>query len=856
MGDTLSAYAPVDAVGWTVTAEVSAQEALSGFRDLRSTVLSVAGGLALVLMGGIAVLARTTHQQRVARRDLVEREAQTRGILEAATDAFVTMDAAGTISGWSGQAYEVFGWTQDEALGRSLSETIIPPSYRAQHEAGLAHFLATGEGPVLSQRIEITALHRDGREFPVELAIWPTHSQDQEAWTFSAFVHDISDRKAAETELATARDQALETSRLKSEFLATMSHEIRTPMNGVIGLTGLLLDTQLSEVQRHHAEGVRASGEALLSIINDILDFSKIEAGKLELETVDFDVAHAVEDVAALMAESARAKDLELVAYCGPEVPTALRGDVGRIRQILLNFAANAVKFTAAGEVVLRAGLAEGPRAGRVTIRFEVVDTGVGVDAATAERLFEPFSQADASTTRRYGGTGLGLAICRRLAEAMGGTVGVDSQPGRGSTFWLRLPLAEASAPIAALDAGAHALEGRRVLVVDDNETNRLVLASQLLAWDIRADLACDAAEALRHIRHAAAEARPYDLALLDMAMPDMDGMELAAMVSSDPDLCSVRLLLLSSVSVEAAAAAGAGFAARLTKPVRLSLLYEAMVHAITPGPDGAASSPPSTPVAFPQSKGTLLIVEDHSINQQVAKGIVAKLGYGCDVAADGREALAALERRSYDAVLMDCHMPEMDGFEATSEIRRREAGERHVPIIAMTAGAMAEDRDKCIEAGMDDYVSKPVKEGALESVLNRWVFGAEPTLHEEDSGAGPADDVLDAGQLEGLRQLAGLSEDPNFFRGLVDQYLDRAGVQLEALRLAAASGDAPGLGAVGHGLKGASLTMGAKGVAAACELVESSVARGVVAQTEALDRVHEELERATQALRVEARRS
>ncbi|MEJ7764955.1 MAG: ATP-binding protein, partial [Acidimicrobiales bacterium] len=353
-GDMLSAYAPVEGVGWTVTAEVPAQEALSGVRELQATVLSVAGGLALVLTIGTVVLARALRQRRAAQRDL-----------------------------------------------------------------------------------------------------------------------------------AAARDQAIDMSKLKSDFLATMSHEIRTPMNGVIGLTGLLLDSQLSETQRHHAEGVRASGEALLGISNDLRDFSKSEAGKLELETVDFDLTHALEDVAALVAESARAKHLELVAYCHPDVPTALRGDVGRIRQILLNFATNAVKFTAAGEVVLRAGLDEGSSAGRVTVRFEVVDTGVGLDT-TSERLFEPFSQADASTTRRYGGTGLGLAICRSLAEAMGGSVGVDSQPGHGSTFWLRLPLAEASEPIAVPDTAAHTLEGRRVLVVDDNQTNRLVLASQLLAWDIR----------------------------------------------------------------------------------------------------------------------------------------------------------------------------------------------------------------------------------------------------------------------------------------------------------------------------------------------------------------------------------
>jgi CheY-like chemotaxis protein len=400
---------------------------------------------------------------------------------------------------------------------------------------------------------------------------------------------------------------------------------------------------------------------------------------------------------------------------------------VGRLRQILLNFATNAVKFTEAGEVVLRADLDGDPSAEQVMVRFEVSDTGIGVDLATAERLFEPFSQADASTTRRYGGTGLGLAICRRLADAMGGTVGVDSRPGPGSTFWLHLPLAPASEPVVPTDRSPHLLSGRRVLVVDDNQTNRLVLASQLRAWNITADVTANAEEALECLRRAATGTEPYDMAVLDMAMPAMDGLELAAIIRSDPELASVRLLLLSSVSVEAEAAARAGFEARLTKPVRLSSLYDALVRAVSPAPTKAdrAAAPPPGPV--PGSRGVILVVEDNAINQEVAKGIMAKLGFGSDVAADGVEALEALERRSYDAVLMDCHMPEMDGFEATAEIRRREASRRHVPIIAMTAGARAEDRERCLAAGMDDYLAKPVKSRELAAVLDRWMAAARP---------------------------------------------------------------------------------------------------------------------------------
>jgi CheY-like chemotaxis protein len=396
-----------------------------------------------------------------------------------------------------------------------------------------------------------------------------------------------------------------------------------------------------------------------------------------------------------------------------------VRGDVGRLRQILLNLASNAVKFTSDGEVVIRAVLGT-PVADRAAVRLEVVDTGIGVAPATAGRLFEPFSQADASTTRRYGGTGLGLAICRRLAEAMGGTIGLDSEVGRGSTFWLELPLERAQDPSPKPVAPTRPADGLRVLVVDDNQTNRLVLGAQLLAWNISADVAPDGFVALQRLRHAHAAGRPYDLALVDMAMPGMDGLELARTVAADPVPRSVRLVLLSSVVVEAEEATRAGFVLRLTKPARLSQLHDALARAMAPPPEPATPAPRTPAGHAGGARGRLLVVEDNAINQAVARGMAAKLGYDCDVAGNGIEALAALQRRRYDAVLMDCQMPEMDGFEATAEIRRGPSSTRSVPIVAMTAGALVEDRDRCLAAGMDDYLTKPIKSRDLDAVLNR----------------------------------------------------------------------------------------------------------------------------------------
>jgi PAS domain S-box-containing protein len=657
----------------------------------------------------IALLLETNRLSRI----LADSERRLRGVVDGVADALIAVDARGAVASVNPAAAALFGFAAGELHGAPISR--ILPDY------------ASVAGAAESAVVETTGRDARGTLFPVEFVRGRDATQFGET---SIIVRDITHRKRADEAIRAAHDRAVEAAEVKAQFLATMSHEIRTPINAVVGMSELLLQTPLGDEAREYAVTVRDSAESLLAIVNDILDFSKIEAGRMELDSIPFAPLVAVENATDILAAAARKKGLSLSTYVAPDVPRRVLGDADRLRQILLNLIGNAVKFTAAGSVTVRAFVERTEGDHTSVVRFSVTDTGPGIAAEVAAHLFEPFRQADQSTRRRFGGTGLGLSISRRLVELMGGKIGFESSAGRGATFWFTVPFERVDD--GTLERGA-AVHGARILVVDEESVARQVIDQYLLAWGAVASSTGNAAHALELAKAANARGGPFDAVLVDRnAGGDAYAFiaRLRTVVGGDP----VPVILISAGEETAADARARGFSTVVRKPIRQGALYDALGNAVRgtvaekprpPAQHNGATALPAPP-APTNGRGVLVLVaEDNPVNRKLALQQMKKLGYVAYAVTDGREAVDAVTHGDYDIVLMDCQMPEMDGFEATREIRRREAQRGgHVPIVAMTANALEGDREACLAAGMDDYLAKPVQLASLRETVERYTSG------------------------------------------------------------------------------------------------------------------------------------
>jgi two-component system sensor histidine kinase/response regulator len=833
--------------------EVRLQTAADGYRWFRrrGTAERDANGRPVRMSGSI----HDIHQQKLAEDALKLAQRRFERAINGTQDGLWELEAGG-VAWCSPRLGELLGFGPDEFASDThfLRMFLHPDDANAVALATQAHFqqeqpydveirLRTKSGEYRWYRARATA-ERDSTGRPLRL---------------SGSLQDVSEARAARDELMRATQAAEAANSAKSEFLANVSHEIRTPMNGIIGMTGLLMDTALDRTQRDYAETIRGSADSLLIVINDILDFSKIEAGKLDIEAIELDLRSNVEDVGSTLAFQAAAKNLELVVHVHPEVPDRVIGDPQRVRQCLINLVGNAVKFTRSGEIVIEVRCV-GRRDGKVLTQFEVRDTGIGIAQSTLQTLFQPFVQADSSTTRHFGGTGLGLSIVRRLVEMMGGQVGVESEVGKGSTFWFMLPLHPAEESSLHPPVNLTRL-GRRILVVDDNETNRRVLAGQLMHASFEVSLASSGDEAMQMLRQAASVEQPFEVVLADYELHDIGGEALGEAINSDPQLSKARVVLLTSLDRhgDIKRFASMGFAGYLTKPIRARELFECMDRVLSR--DSKEWHMQSQPIVTKgmlisrdsgkRYSGSVLLVEDNPVNQKVAVRFLERMGCRVRVADNGAEGVRAYQEMAFDIVLMDLQMPVMDGLTATRRIREIETGGRATPIVALTANAMAGQLERCMEAGMTDFLTKPLDIGRLHETLERFGLRADSATETgaDASSSGVGGVPVDLGRLHEVTE-----GDAAFAYELAQTFVSSGAQVMQEVRDAMGAFDRPALGRAAHKLKGASSNVHAVVLRDLSHTLETQA--GAMDQPrlkELIEQLEEEFTRAAQFLQQQA---
>jgi PAS domain S-box-containing protein len=799
------------------------------FESMSRTVRDAATGRVLEIIA----VSRNITSRKAAEEELEQSEERLQQVIETVEEGITLSDEGGKFQIFNSAIERLTGYTMAEANASSDFSRVMYPDAADRQRAldGLKELLEKGK----PTDVETTITTKSGERKILLVTTALLHIRNSRM--FLSAYRDITERKGAEEELRKAKNLAEAATRSKSEFLAMMSHEIRTPMNSVIGMTDLLLQSNLSEEQRDFVDTIRISGESLLSIINDILDFSKIESGKIELEHHPFEVRTCVEDVLDLLAARALEKRLDLLYWIDPKVPPFIIGDVLRVRQILINLTSNALKFTDRGEISIRATLLW--KVGNdLELQMSVQDTGIGIPADKLDRLFKPFSQVDSSTTRRYGGTGLGLAISTRLVQLMGGRIWAESVEGKGSTFFFTIrsstPPEDVLVPKVYVRGKIPELNGKRILIVDDNQTNLVLLRMQCELWGMMPRTTQAPQEALRWIR----QGDPFDIAALDLFMPEMDGVELGSEMRKLRTKEGLPLILLSSAGKDwpGLPAAKELFRVILAKPLKHSQLHDVIVEVLS-GKKLAAKKPEK---ALPKQIGErlalrILIAEDNLLNQKLLLRVLKQIGYEADVAVSGIEVLASVEHSRYDLVFMDVHMPEMDGLEASRRIVNRwKSGERPI-LVAVTADAMQGDKEKCMEAGMDDYISKPIRLDDIRRVLERWGESiGQRTPAEPGTLAAPDSLSLEDSLMARIEQL-GRETDLDFILELIDSYPPMFENKLKDLLSAHASNNSKKMHFLAHSLKGAALTIGGNNYAALCKEIEDRASEGELNELEAL---------------------